>query len=240
MRVHRPLVDELLRPNEGAAVREVAGRLEERLGVGARVVWATCDAQRAPSELGLEPGRLVNLRVVFCVPTAVRLGLAAWTDTVEYLDDGTSVRVAVVAHEVEKVVRMATRQAWFSLALQAGAEVVAPSGPFAALAQQLPALFTRGAAQTLTDLARGLAAEGAQGEATRVALGAIRLGTSGLLNLHAPGQFVDADDQVNADRLLNTAQAVVDGAQLPTVPPGFDDVSAWLVAARLEESRGAW
>jgi hypothetical protein len=244
VRVHRPKVDELLTADEAAAVHEVFASMPARLGdvcPGARVVWATCDADRAPARLGLGAGRLVNLRLAYSAPTATRLGLHAWTDTVEaVVEAGNGARVAFVAHEVEKLIRMATRQAWFPLALQAGAELAPSVGVFRELPERVLTLVARGSCQTLVDLARGMAAEGARGDAARVCLAALRLGRSSMLCLHVSGQFTDADDRVDPARLLQTAQAVADESELPERPVGYDDVSAWLVACRLEESRGAW
>ena len=238
MRVHRPQADELLSAAESAAVRSVLASISEQLELtcaGARLIWATCDAERAPAPLSVGAGRIVNLRAVYAVPTPVRLGLHAWTDTVEDVVDDGGVRVGIEAHEVEKVARMSTRQAWFPLALLAGAELMASHGVWAQLPERLASLVCRGAAQTLVDLGRGFAAEGAGADATRVGLGALRLARSGLLSLHAPGQFSGADDRTDASRLLAVAQAATDDCQLPTSPPGYDAVSAWLVGARLEE-----
>lgn len=242
IRIHRPGVAEILSEAEASALREVAGTLAERLadvGAGARLVWATADAERSPSVFSISPSRIVTLRAAFFVPTRVRLGLEAWSDTHEWVVDVGGQSVAVVAHEVEKVVRMATRQAWYPLALSSGAQCYEPEGPFAQLPAQLPALISRGGPRTILDRARGLAAVGYGGEATRMALAAIRLASSQRLCLHAPGQFADADDKTDPGRVIELAQAAVDDTELPERPPGYAAVSAWLVDARLEESTSA-
>jgi hypothetical protein len=202
---------------------------------GAVVVWATVDASWGPSEFRSQGERLVTLRVLYAIPTQIRLGLHAWRATLEGVHEAGGLRVLFVAHEVEKGVRMAARQSWCSLALLGGAEVRAADGIWSDLPWQLATLVGLGSVRTLENLAAGYVAAGWSGEALRLCLAALRLAGSGLLALRVPGQFPSADNRVDASSLLERVEEARQSSSLPSGAPGYDAVSEWLVAVRLEE-----
>ena len=239
MRVHRPEPGEIFSPSELDAVKSSLGAVRAEVAAqcpDAAVVWATATTARAPAVLGLGHERCIALHVVFAISTSVRLGLHAWRATLEGERQEGDVRVIWIAHEVEKAVRNATRQSWFSLALLAGAPLMGAQGVWRELPEKLPTLVAADAVHTLVNLARGYAQTGCEGEALRLALASARLLRAGLLCLDAPGQFQDAADGSGLQQLIEEITGDLAACALPASPPGYDAVSRWLVSARLEQS----
>ena len=242
MRVHRPDAGELFLPSELESALSVLDAL--RLDVqtecsGASVVWATATISSVSAEYGVGTQRCVVVHAAYAVPTRVRLGLHAWKATREGERQTPNSRVLWVAHEVEKAVRTATRQSWFNLNLLGGAQLMKPEGVWSQLPHQLPELMAIGSVHTLLNVAQGYQQAGWNGEALRIVLAAARLARTSLLCLHVPGQFQDTDRDGGFDRLVDGVHEALDGCALPELPAGYDDVSRWLVAARLEQCRAS-